>query len=204
MLIKKATIALSSLLWLSLAFSTLNAAELGDDGLHKQDWFAITFRDVAEDISDAAESGKRLAIVFEQPGCSYCAQTHNTVLADPEIVDYLKEHYVIVQYNLYGDEEVTDLDGEVLTEKTAAEKWGVMFTPNWIFLDDTAGTGKSVAEAAVGSMPGAFAKGTFIDLFNWVYDKGYEGDEAFQRYHARMVDVRRERAKTKGEPAPVD
>ena len=29
------------------------AAVIGDDGLHKEDWFAITFRDVAEDIEAA-------------------------------------------------------------------------------------------------------------------------------------------------------
>ncbi len=47
---------------------------------------------------------------------------------------YVSEHFKVVQYNLYGDEEVIDLDGEVLTEKTAAEKWGIMFTPTWLFL----------------------------------------------------------------------
>ena len=26
------------------------AAEVGDDGLHKEEWFSITFRDMAEDI----------------------------------------------------------------------------------------------------------------------------------------------------------
>ena len=34
-------------------------------------------------------------------------------------------------------------------------------------------------------MPGAFGKGTFLDMFNWVREKGYEGDEHFQKYHAR-------------------
>ena len=29
------------------------AARIGDDGLHKEDWFTITFRDIAEDIEAA-------------------------------------------------------------------------------------------------------------------------------------------------------
>ena len=37
---------------------------------------------------------------------------------------------MVVQYNLYGDEEVTDLDGEVLSEKQAARKWRILFTPH--------------------------------------------------------------------------
>ncbi len=166
-------------------------AEIGEDGLHKQDWFAVTFKDIAEDIQEATDQGKRLVLVFEQPGCSYCAQTHETVLSDPEVVNYVTENFVVVQYNLWGDEEVTDLDGEVLTEKTAAEKWGVMFTPTWVSLPEQAGTDKSVGDAAIGQMPGAFGKGTFLDLFNWIYEKGYDGDETFQRYHNRRVDERR-------------
>lgn len=174
----------------AMIFGTATA-ELGDDGLHKKDWFALTFKDVAEDLHDAKEQGKRLAIVFEQPGCLYCEKMHATVLEDEEVVNYIQEHYVVVQYNLYGDAEVTDLDGEVLSEKLAAEKWNIMFTPNWIFLPDTEVTNKSVAEAAVGQMPGAFQKGTFLDLFTWINEKGYDGNESFQRYHGRRVLERR-------------
>ncbi|MEM7257713.1 MAG: thioredoxin family protein [Pseudomonadota bacterium] len=166
-------------------------AEVGDDGLHKQDWFALTFKDIAEDIEDAASENKRLVLVFEQAGCIYCEKTHETVLSDPEVVDYVTEHFVVVQFNLWGSEEVTDLDGEVLTEKSAAEKWGVMFTPTWVFLPEQVSGNQSVKDAAIGAMPGAFGKGTFLDLFTWIYDKGYEGEESFQKYHNRMVDERR-------------
>jgi len=168
-----------------------HAVELGDDGLHEQDWFTLTFKDIREDMADARAEDKRLVILFEQAGCIYCEKLHATVLSDPEVVDYLIEHYVVVQYNLYGDEEVIDLDGEVLTEKTAAEKWGLMFTPVWLFLPEEADGTASVEDAAVGTMPGVFGKGTFLDLFTWVREKGYEGDEAFQRYHARRIEERR-------------
>ena len=173
------------ILTLLLTGNSAVAVTLGDDGLHKQDWFSLTFRDVAEDMADAESEGKRLAIVFEQTGCTYCTKMHETVLSDPEVIKYVSEHFKVVQYNLYGDEEVIDLDGEVLTEKTAAEKWGIMFTPTWLFLPVDADDSTDVGNAAVGTMPGAFGKGTFLDLFTWVYDKGYEGDESFQRYHGR-------------------
>jgi thioredoxin-related protein len=52
------------------------SAEVGEDGLHKQDWFALTFRDVAEDIEAARDEGKRLVMIFEQRGCIYCAKMH--------------------------------------------------------------------------------------------------------------------------------
>src|SRR3546814_16366153 len=89
-------------------------------------------------------------------------------------------NYKMVQYNLYGDEEVTDLDGEVLTEKTAARKWGIAFTPTILFLPEGADGSLDARQAAVASMPGAFQKGTFLDLFTWVRDTPYDTDEAFQ------------------------
>jgi thioredoxin-related protein len=174
-----------------LPLSPAWAATVGDDGLHKQEWFSITFRDIGEDIATAAEEGKRLVIMIEQRGCIYCRKIHEEVLSDPEVRDYIKANYKVVQYNLYGDEEVTDLDGEVLTEKTAARKWGIAFTPTVLFLPEPGGEGLDARQAAVATMPGAFQKGTFLDMFTWVREKLYETDEDFQRYHARRI---RERA----------
>ena len=37
-------------------------------------------------------------------------------------------------------------------------------------------------------MPGAFGKWTFLNMFRWVDDKGYEGDEHFQKFHARIIE----------------
>lgn len=167
------------------------AGTLGDDGLHKEDWFAITFRDIGEDIDQARAAGKRLAIVYEQRGCIYCKKMHEELLSDPEVRDYIKANFMVVQYNMFGDEEVTDLDGETLTEKTAARKWGLLFTPTILFMpEEQPAEPESAAEAAVATMPGAFGKGTFLDMFHWVREKGYEGDEPFQKYHARMITER--------------
>ncbi|PHP66181.1 thioredoxin [Zhengella mangrovi] len=165
------------------------SAEIGDDGLHKEPWFANTFRDVAEDIQTAKAEGKRLAIVFEQRGCIYCRAMHEKLLSDPEVADYIKANYMVVQYNMFGDTEVTDLDGEDLTEKTAARKWGYVFTPTIVFLPEDVPEGETtVAKAAVATMPGAFGKWTFLNMFRWVREKGYEGDEHFQKYHARIIN----------------
>ncbi len=173
-------------------FAGAAAAEVGDDGLHKQDWFATTFRDMNEDMAAARADGKRLALIFEQRGCTYCRQIHEKVLTDPEVRDFIKANYMMVQYNLYGDEEVTDLDGEVLTEKSAAKKWRVTFTPTIFFMPEETDGKKDVGLANVAIMPGAFSKGTFLDMFQWVHKKGYETDEGFQRYHARRIVERRE------------
>ncbi|MCO6407701.1 thioredoxin family protein [Hoeflea alexandrii] len=175
------------------------SAEIGEDGLHKQDWFALTFRDVAEDIEAAKDEGKRLVMVFEQRGCIYCAKMHEDLLSDPEVSDFIKANFKVVQYNMFGDEEVTDLDGDVLTEKTAARKWGYVFTPTLVFLPEEAPEGMTVAEAAVATMPGAFGKWTFLNMFKWVAEKGYDSDEHFQKYHARIINELRAQGRLEAE-----
>lgn len=183
--------SLIAALFLAL-FAWPAAAEVGEDGLHKQPWFTVSFKDVAEDMADAKDAGKRLAIIFEQRGCIYCAKMHKEVLSNQAVAEYIDENFMVVQYNLYGDEEVVDLDGESLTEKEAAQRWGIVFTPTVIFLPEEAGDDVTVKEAQVQSMPGAFGKGTVLDMFTWIREKGYEGEEGFQRYHARMIQTRQD------------
>ncbi|GGB56813.1 hypothetical protein GCM10011316_31160 [Roseibium aquae] len=183
----------------ALPLAAANAATIGDDGLHKQPWFTITFKDMAEDIQTAAGEGKRLAIVFEQRGCIYCAQMHEKVLSDPEVADYIKANFMVVQYNMFGDEEVIDLDGSELTEKSAARKWGYVFTPTIVFLPEDVADGQSLPQAAVATMPGAFGKWTFLNMFRWVKEKGYESDEHFQKYHARIINELRDQGRLDAE-----
>ena len=196
---KVATVLGTLVLGLWLQAATAVAATVGEDGLHKQDWFALTFRDIADDIQAAREEGKRLVLVFEQRGCIYCRRMHEALFADPEVVDYIKPRFKLVQYNMFGDEEVTDLDGETLTEKTAARKWGYVFTPTLVFLPEQAPRDVSVARAAVATMPGSFGKWTFLNMFRWVHEKGYEGDEHFQKYHARIIEELRKAGRLTGE-----
>lgn len=173
------------------------ASEVGDDGLHKQDWFSITFRDVAEDIESAKEEGKRLVYIFEQRGCIYCAKMHEELLTDPEVSEFIKENFKVVQFNMFGDEEVTDSDGEVLTEKTAARKWGFLFTPTMVFFPEELTQESPVPKIASAIMPGAFGKWTFLNMFKWVKAKGYDSDEHFQKYHARIIEELRSQGKIK-------
>lgn len=183
--------------WISVVFATLLVgaipalAEVGEDGLHKTDWMALTFKDVAEDLETAQEEGKRLALIFEQRGCIYCRKLHEEVFSQEDVTEYISENFVVVQYNLYGDEEVVDLDGETLSEKDAARKWGVVFTPTIFFLSEDPADGKDVKDATVQTLPGAFGKGTTLDMFSFIRDKIYETDEPFQRYHARKIEARR-------------
>ncbi|MDC1494606.1 thioredoxin, partial [Planktomarina temperata] len=43
----------------------------------------------------------------------------------------------------------------------------------------------TASQAAVANMPGAFGKHTTFNMLNWVVEHGYDGEESFQKYHAR-------------------
>ncbi|MGA9411157.1 MAG: thioredoxin family protein [Roseobacter sp.] len=170
----------------------VQAAELGDDGLHKTAWMRDTFKDLREDLEEANAEGKRMLLMVEQRGCSYCAKMHREVYPREELKTYIEDNFFVVQLNLHGDTEIVDFDGETLTEKQAVRKWGVMFTPSILFLPEKVEEDKTAQQVAVAVMPGAFAFGTTIDMFTWVNEKRYliENGEDFQRYHARMIQER--------------
>jgi thioredoxin-related protein len=166
--------------------------EKGGDGLYHQTWFNQSFLNLREDFEDAKHEGKRFAVIFEQLGCIYCIKMHKEVLAKKYINDYVRENYRIVQLNLWGDREVTDFDGTVLTEKELVRRWSVVFTP-WIvfFKDDLTGLdGKWGPELEVMRMGLGIGPGTFYDMFSWIRIKGYQGDEHFQRFHIRRINER--------------
>ncbi|MFT6227553.1 MAG: thioredoxin-related protein, partial [Paracoccaceae bacterium] len=82
----------------------VQAAEMGEDGLHKQPWFSLTFKDMAEDLAAANDAGKRLVIMFEQRGCIYCKKMHEEVFSDPDIAKFISDNFMVVQMNLFGNE----------------------------------------------------------------------------------------------------
>lgn len=172
----------------ALAFAApAHAVELGDDGLHKPSWLRETFKDLRDDLEEANAEGKRLMLIFEQRGCIYCTEMHEKVFTDPAIEKLIRDHYFVVQLNLFGDVEVTDLDGTTLSEKQMAMRWGVMFTPTLIFLPEDVGEGVSAPDAAVAMMPGAFGTVTTEALLTWVRDHGYESGENFQKFVAEQA-----------------
>jgi thioredoxin-related protein len=169
------------------------AAQIGDDGLHKQSWMRDTFKDLREDLDEANLEGKRLVLMFEQRGCVYCSKMHKDVYSREKVSNYIDENFFVVQLNLHGDLEVTDFDGEILSEKAMARKWSILFTPTVLYLPQEVGEGLTATQAAVSFMPGAWSAGTTIDMLTWVKEERYllDNGEDFQRYHARRFNERK-------------
>ncbi|MCK0138633.1 thioredoxin family protein [Aliiroseovarius sp. F47248L] len=161
--------------------SSLTAAELGDDGLHKQPWFTDSFLEMADDLAEAGADGKDLLILIEQQGCPYCRELHEVNFARQQIVDHLRENFMVVQLNMFGAREVVDFDGEALEERDLTVKWGVNFTPTVVIFPSDAPDNSSARAAEAFRMPGYFKPFHFLKSLEFVTSDAYQ-DQVFQRY----------------------
>ena len=96
-------------------------------------WFKDSFLDIAEDINEAEEEGKHLLIYFHQAGCPYCYNLVQQSFLDPQFSEFIQKHFDVVALNLWGDREVTLLNGDLVSEKQLAIQWNVQFTPTLLF-----------------------------------------------------------------------
>lgn len=149
---------------------------LTDDGLYREPWFLESFLELADDLEGAAGKSRRFAIVWELRGCPYCRETHLVNFAKPEIADFVKARFDILQLNIIGAREVVDFDGEKTTEKRLAEKYGVRFTPTFQFFPErSAGLAtRKPREREVARAQGYLMPEHFLALFKFVSERAYE------------------------------
>ena len=156
---------------------------LTDDGLHKQPWFLESFLDLADDLDAAAKEGKRFVVMWELKGCPYCKETHFVNFGQPRISNYVKANFEELQLNFIGSRKVTDFDGQQLTEKEMAAKYGVRFTPTLQFFGESAAAlkGLSPQKREVARAPGYLRPDDFLAMFRYVREKAYDS-KSFRDY----------------------
>lgn len=158
-------------------------AVLTDDGLYRQPWFLESFLELGDDLDAAAAAGKRFAVMWELRGCPYCRETHLVNFARPDIADYVRSNFEVLQLNIVGARKVKDFDGAEIGEKALAAKYGVRFTPTVQFFPERgAGLGdRPPAQREVARAPGYLRPDDFLALFRFVREKAYE-TKTFREY----------------------
>lgn len=112
-------------------------SDMVNPGYHdKPSWFKESFLDLREDIQEATENKKRVLLYFYQDGCPYCAKLLQDNLGQKKIADKTRKHFDVIAINMWGDKEVTDLKGQLTTEKKFSENMKVMYTPTLVFLTE--------------------------------------------------------------------
>ncbi len=98
-------------------------------------WFSNSLLDFKDEIPEAARDGRRVMIYFGQDGCPYCMRLMTTSFGPGPVADKMRKHFTAIAVNIWGDAEVTWIDGRQFTEKTLARELKVQFTPTLLFFD---------------------------------------------------------------------
>ncbi len=174
-------LALGLLLSLHLAAAGKEAVLDGgfvNPGFHeKPDWFKQSFLDLQEDVADAKAEGKRIILYFHQDGCPYCKKLLNENLSQKRLVDKIQRNFEIIAINIWGDREVTGLQGESTTEKALSASLKVMYTPTLLFLDEQGGR--------VLRINGYYPPHKFEAALDYAAGK-FAGEQSFRDYLAKV------------------
>ena len=160
--------------WL-LAPSSAAAQDMANPGyIPHPEWFKQSFLDLPEDIDEAAAEGRHLMAYFYQDGCPYCKMFIENDLGQYDIAEYAKQHFDVIEINIFGALEVTDVDGEALPENEFASKTRVMFTPTVLVYGEEGGI--------VFRMNGYYPPAKFRAVMRFIAEKRYL-DERFVEYY---------------------
>jgi len=144
----------------------------------KPDWFKLSFLDIREDINEAKQANKRVMLYFYQDGCPYCAKLLRDNFGQRDIAEKARNNFDVIAINMWGDREVTDLQGNTLTEKQFAANLKVMFTPTLLFLDEKGNV--------VLRINGYYAPDKFMAVLNYV-SQHKETQISFRDYYNKLA-----------------
>lgn len=100
-------------------------------------FFHDTFGDFPEELELAREQGKKgILFFFEMDDCPFCHRMKDTVLNQPRVQDWFREHFLIFSIDVEGDTEVIDFQGNTMAAKEFAFRVNrVRATPVFLFVD---------------------------------------------------------------------
>jgi thioredoxin-related protein len=106
-------------------------------GAHAADWQAFFdpfLGDLRSEFVEAKSADKTgVVIMYHFEECPFCARMKREVLVRPEVQAQFHKDYVVLAIDTRGSQAITDLEGNVLTEKEYARSNGVGATPTFDF-----------------------------------------------------------------------
>ena len=82
-------------------------------------WFSESLLELREDVAEAAKHGKRVMLYFGQDGCPYCKRLMEVNFRQAAIAAKAQKNLVALALNIWGDREVTWVDGAATTREAA-------------------------------------------------------------------------------------
>jgi len=144
------------------------------------DWFKKSFLDLPEDLKEAVDAGKTgIMVYFGQQRCAYCHKLMEVNFGLADIVEYTRHHFDVIPIHIWGVDEVTSIDGRLLTERELALGLSTNFTPSVLFYDRE---GKEALR-----LRGYYPPYQFRAALEYVAD-GHYNRETFREYLERGED----------------
>ncbi|MDP2962969.1 MAG: thioredoxin fold domain-containing protein [Sulfurimicrobium sp.] len=138
-------------------------------------WFRESFLDLRDDVKEAQGKNRRVMLYFYQDGCPYCSKLLRDNFGQRAIADKTRQYFDVIALNLWGDREVTGMDGRTVTEKAFARQLRVMFTPTLLALNEK---GETILR-----INGYYAPHQFTAALDYA-GQGKEREGAFRDYLA--------------------
>lgn len=150
------------------------------------EWFKNSFLELSTDVTEAKAAGKRVILIFQQPGCPYCAKLIEQNLQQNTIQHYIREHFEVIDINIWGDREVTPGaalgSNKPISEKQFAAMLHIWATPSVLFLNEDGGIAFR--------MDGYYDPQRFLTALYYVAEKQetkLSFGEYYQQQHSRSV-----------------
>jgi len=107
-----------------------------EEELSYPDWFKLSLGDLGDDLEKAKKDGKNGIITyFGQKRCAYCKQFFDVSLTNTDIQNYLRKHYDVIAFDIWGIDDIIDTDGKQYSERELSIRYETNFTPSLIFYD---------------------------------------------------------------------
>ena len=149
-------------------------------------FFNETWGNFSEEIEMARSQGKKgILLFFEMDECPFCHRMKKTVLNQPEVQAYFRQHFLNFNVDIEGDVEITDFHGQTVSQKDFSFKVNrVRATPVFAFYDLE---GKQVVRYT-----GATSS---IEEFMWLgefVEKGLYKEMRFTKYKRQKIEAARQ------------
>jgi thioredoxin-related protein len=165
--------------WVALILTTVLSISVAYADKSKG-FFQESFGNYQEELTTAKKDGKDgVFMFFMMDECPFCDKMEKSVLSQPDVQAYFKQHFANFIFDIDGDVDVTDFSGKVQKQKDIAEKdFRVRATPVMMFFDFS---GKPIARYTGATRD----KAEFMLLGQFVVDKVYE-KMTFEQYKRQV------------------
>lgn len=143
-------------------------------GLNERDFFITPPYDLRQIIK---ESGKPLAVFFEQGKCHACDVLHTGPLNKKNVIDEINKMNTI-QLDMWSDTPVVTPDGKKTTAKSWANDLGLFYAPTLVFFDSN---GKEIIR--IDSIVKFYR---LLGVLEYMNKRGYTTEDNYQSWRLKQ------------------